>query len=255
MRNEIAICAPSYKRPDKVDTLKYLPSTKIYIDEREYPEYRKHNPMANLVPVNPKHQGNLCRIRNKILDDHRNGIVCIIDDDLKEIACFENNQRIKLKTEAEVFAFLAKYTLVAEEMGVRLWGININNDKQCYREYTPFSLTSYIGGPFMVHIRPELRFDERLPLKEDYDFTLQHLNRYRRVLRVNKFYYVVKQVQQTGGCAVYRNIEREKEQLALLQKKWGKDIVRVDTGERNHKTTKERPIDINPVLMAPIKGV
>jgi hypothetical protein len=141
--------------------------------------------------------------------------------------------------------------------GVKLWGINVNYDKQCYREYTPFSLTSYIGGPFMVHIDTDLRFDERLPLKEDYDYTLQHLNKYRKVLRVNKFFYVVKQMEQVGGCATYRNLEREIEQLNLLRKKWGSRIVQNDSLEnsRSHKSDKKRTFDVNPIIRVPIGGI
>ena len=94
-------------------------------------------------------------------------------------------------------------------------------------------------------------------LKEDYDMTLQHLNRYRKVLRANKFWYDVKQVEQSGGCAVYRDVEREREQFVMLQRKWGEDIVREDSlnSSRSHQTKKKRTLDINPILHEPIKGV
>jgi hypothetical protein len=253
---KIIIAAPSYKRANGVDTLAYLPSAKIYVDEREATAYRKNYPKADIVAVASKYQGNLCRIRNKILDDHPNSVVCIVDDDLQHVSYFERNVRRRINTEAEFKAFLYKYTVMALDMGVRLWGINVNCDKQCYREYTPFSFTSYIGGPFMVHIRPELRFDERLPLKEDYDFTLQNLNKYRRILRINKFYYIAKQVKQAGGCAAYRTMDREKEQLKMLQAKWGAHIIGIDEGEsRNHRSEKVRAYDINPILRVPIHGI
>ena len=50
----------------------------------------------------------------------------------------------------------------------------------------------------------------------------------------------------SGGCAEYRNIQKEKEQMDLLIKKWGSKIVKLDS--RNTK-------DINPVVKPPIKGV
>lgn len=77
------------------------------------------------------------------------------------------------------------------------------------------------------------------------------MNRYRRTLRVNKFYYNVKQSEQVGGCATYRNVAKEREQFELLQKKWGKKIVREDVKKgqvRNH-------FDYNPIIKVPIKGV
>lgn len=253
----INICAPSYKRANKVDTLKYLPSCKIYVSNDEYNDYKQNNPTSNIIGVDPKYQGNLCRIRNKILDDHQGNIVCIIDDDLKYVGYYENRKIIKIENENDFFSFLYKYSVLALDFGVKLWGINVNPDKQCYREYTPFSLTSYIGGPFMVHIDTTLRFDERLPLKEDYDFTLQNLNKYRKALRINKYFYNVKQCEQIGGCSNYRNLENEKNQLLLLQKKWGKKIVKTEklTSNKSHKSKKKKNFDINPIIVVPILGI
>lgn len=256
---KITICAPSYRRPTAVDTLKYLPSCRIYVSRMEEKAYREANPGADIVGVEPRYQGNLCRIRNHILDcEMRPGrAVLIVDDDLQGIFRWERLTRRRLETEKEVHAFLKKYTGLCVAWKCPAWGINVNSDGQVYREQTPFSLRSYVGGPFMVHVNHNLRYDERLPLKEDYDFTLQLLNKYRRVLRVNAFYYLTLQVAQVGGCAEYRNVEAEMEQLKLLQRKWGSEIVHADSlaSSRNHLTTKNRRIDINPVIHPPIRGV
>lgn len=83
--------------------------------------------------------------------------------------------------------------------------------------------------------------------------TIQQLNKNRVVFRVNKFFYECKQSVQKGGCASYRNIEREVEQLKLLQKKWGKKIVKFDENNRSNK--KRKIIDYNPIIHVPIKGI
>lgn len=253
---KIVIAVPSYKRP-KVETLAYLPSARIYVAESEYEAYKKENPDADIVAVEDKYQGNLCRIRNRILDLEKGNVVCIIDDDLQKIGYWENKEEIILQGEDEVYAFLYKYTVMAMDLGARLWGVAVNKDKQVYQEQRPFSTVAYIGGPFMVHIDPELRFDERFPLKEDYDFSLQHLNMYRKVLRVNKYHYHVRQVEQAGGVADYRTLAAEQEQLKALQKKWGSHIVREDRLESGtgRKSKKTRSYDINPILSIPIRGV
>lgn len=253
----IEVCAPSYRRPSGVEVLKYLPSCKIYVAESEARAYRAGNPGANIVAVPDKHQGNVSRIRNKILDDHKGHAACIVDDDLAKIAYWHDRERIVIKTEEDFKAFLFKYTVMALDLGVKLWGINVNSDKQVYREYTPFSLSSYIGSPFMVHLDADLRFDERLPLKEDYDFTLQNLNKYRKVLRVNRYYYIAKQMKQEGGCATYRNLETEREQFLLLQQKWGSNIIKSEAlhNSRSHKIQKVRKFDVNPVMQVPIRGI
>lgn len=197
---QISINAPSYRRPKGVLTLKYLPMCRVWVCETEAEAYREANPLAEIVAVPKGVQGNLCRIRNWILDreaDRGMDAVCLIDDDMNHVAYWERCRRVKIKGD-EFMPWLERYTALAVEWGVKLWGINVNSDKQNYREYTPFSLVSYIGGPFSVHVDSPLRYDERLPLKEDYDLTLQHINTFRRVLRLNKFYYMVKQGERHG---------------------------------------------------------
>jgi len=254
---QISICCPSYRRP-KVKTFEYLPMCRCYVAEKEYPDYIKANPgfEKNIISAPDDRQGNLCRIRNWILKKEFEAgadVVLLLDDDLNTLGYFEGNERHKLPTR-EVMPMIEKYSLVAQELGAKFWGVNLAFDKQNYREYAPFSLGSYIGGPFQCFLKGnELEYDERLYLKEDYDMTLQQLNRYRKVLRVNKFYYLGKQSEQAGGCAVQRNFEVEEAQLKLLQKKWGEDIVKIDTSDRSHASTKARKrIDYNPVIHPPL---
>lgn len=256
---KISVATPSYKRP-RVETLDYLPFTRVYVDEKEFNAYKKSNPKGSkIIKCEKGIQGNVSRIRNHILKtefDRKMDAVVIIDDDMKGVYYFEN--KIKYRVEPEDFIpFVQKYTFLAKELGAYYWGLNLSEDKQNYREYTPFSMLSYIGAPFQCFLKGnECLYDEELPLKEDYDMTLQQLNKYRKVLRVNKYFYSVKQSEQAGGCATMRNMEREIQQLKLLRKKWGSDIVKVDTNDRSHKLTKNKKhIDYNPVIIVPIKGV
>lgn len=257
---KISICSPSYKRP-KVKTLEYLPFCRIYVDPKEYTQYRKENPKGDIVKCDKGIQGNVARVRNYILDqEFANGAdaVVIVDDDMTTMGYYEGST-IKKKLDTEDFLpFVEKYTLMALDMGVKLWGVNVNFDPQCYRTNTPFSTLSFIGGPFGCFLKGNIcRYDEALPLKEDYDMTIQQIRTYRAVLRVNKFHYIVKQSKQAGGCAAMRNLETEMEQLKLLQKKWGSRIVKLDTQDRNHKSKKDRisTFDYNPVIRVPIKGI
>ncbi len=259
---KIVVCCPSYRRP-KVETLKYLPFCKVYVDCGEYDEYVKQNNKENIVSVPKGIQGNVSRIRNYILDEEfKNGAdaVCIVDDDIKEICRYNvdtktNYGYVKEKIPSEGFMdFLEKYTVMCEEFGFKLWGMNCNSDALSYRHYTPFILTSIVLGPFSVHLKNDIRYDEDLPLKEDYDLAIQHLNRYRGILRLNGYFYDCKQSENAGGCATYRNMAREKEQFELLQKKWGSDIVKYD-GSKMKKAKKQKMFDYNPIIKIPIRGV
>jgi len=257
---KISVVNLSYKRPKGVLTLEYLPFLRVYVDPSEEAEYRKANPGADIVACPKGIQGNVSRVRNYILreefEQRGADVVLIVDDDLNGVYIWEKNQRVRLNADA-LMMFIEKYSRLAEEWGAKFWGVNVNQDKQVYRENTPFATLSFVGGPFQCFLKGnECFYDERLPLKEDYDMTLQQLNKYRIVMRINKAYYVAKQSEQTGGCAAYRTIEREREQMAALRKKWGGKIVAIDRNKRSHNLKKIKAlVDYNPLIHAPISGV
>lgn len=252
---KISVNCPSYKRP-YVETLEYLPFVKVWVCESEYDSYIEENKgfEDNIIKVPLGIQGNVSRIRNYILEEEYKAgydVVVIIDDDMKKMEYWENEKRVELKSE-DFLDFIEKYSIMCDDFGFKLWGVNVNFDRGVYREFTPFSTTSFIGCPFHAFLKGnECRYDERIPLKEDYDMTIQNMNKYRGVLRVNKYYYDVKQSKQSGGCATMRNYEEEKRQLDILIKKWGDKIVKIDkNGKKNSKF-----IDYNPIIKIPIKGV
>lgn len=260
---KISVNCPSYKRP-KVETLDYFPECKVWVDNKEYEDYIKANPgfEKNIISCPDGVQGNVSRIRNYILEqEFKSGVdaVCIIDDDLKGIYRFNVRDGYAYNDDIipadEFNLFLQKGTLMCQEMGFKLWGVNLNKDALNYKHCLPFSTKSVILGPFSVHLKNDIRYDEKLPLKEDYDLAIQHLREYRGILRFNMYHYNCKQSKQAGGCATYRNYERETQQLKLLQKKWGSSIVKMDTSVTGKAKKKKVRIDYNPIIHIPIKGV
>ena len=262
----ISVNCPSYKRP-KVETLDYLPFCKVWVCETEFEAYKAANPgrEENIIPCKKGIQGNLCRIRNHILDTEFAAgadVVLIIDDDLRQVRYYESEPgEIYAYTahavEADEFLdFIETYSRLCTEFGFKFWGLNCNKDAMSYQQQTPFSTVTYIGGPFQCFLRGnECRYDEALPLKEDYDMTLQNCNKYRGCLRVNKYHYVVKQAEQAGGCATYRNYAREEQQLDALRRKWGSRIVKIDRSNKGKSKKDKVRIDFNPIIKVPIKGV
>ena len=262
----ISVNCPSYKRP-RVETLAYLPFCKVWVCETEVEAYIAANPgfEENIIPCKKGIQGNLCRIRNHILDTEFAAgadVVLIIDDDMKWVAYYESEhgnpfgyKRNYLSTE-DFLPFVEKYSRLCADFGFKFWGINCNIDAMSYAQQTPFSTVSYIGGPFQCFLRGnECRYDEALPLKEDYDMTLQNCDKYRGCLRVNKYHYIVRQAEQAGGCATYRNYVREEQQLNALREKWGSRIVKIDRSNKGKSKKDRANFDFNPIIKVPIKGV
>ena len=233
---KISVNAPSYRRPDDVKTLDYLPFVRIWVDCGEYEAYKASYPDADIVSCPNGVQGNVSRIRNYILrKEFESGmdVVCIVDDDLTCIRRFDYDNLDGWGYDPhsisadEFMPFVEKYSILAEDLGAKLWGVNCNCDPMAYRHNTPFSTRSIVLGPFGCFLKGNrCWYDESLPLKEDYDMSLQQINMERVILRVNAYHYICKQSEQKGGCAAYRNRQKESEQFDLLRKKWGGQLLR-----------------------------
>lgn len=247
---KLDILSPSYRRPDTCTTQEYLPACVYVVAQSEKKQYEKAG--RRVIAVPNKVQGNVSRVRNWILD--RFNPVLILDDDIRRFGRWNSQENHKLDTD-EAMEFIEQAFNLARQLDARMWGMNLLPDKGAYREYTPFAFRSVVLGPVQGFTNMDLRYDETLPLKEDYDLSLQVLNKYRRTLRFNMMHYVCSQHTNVGGCAAYRTMARERAQFELLQKKWGSEIVRIDTqgGQVNQK--KRRTWDINPVVRVPIHGV
>jgi hypothetical protein len=243
------IYSPSYKRANLCTTHKYLKEVIYVVRESEADDYKKVHDKLWIVPDSA--QGNVSKIRNYILDHSDTDIFVTMDDDIKYFGRWNGNKSKKL-SEQEVYNMIQEGNQLAEDLDVRLWGLNLMADKGAFREYTPFGTTQVILGPFQGHRNNDLRYDQKIFLKEDYDMSIQMLLEDRKTLRMNMYHYVCDQNKMRGGCAESRNIEVEKHHLDMLQKKWGSKIVRFDT---TNKSGKQKKFDINPVIKIPIKGV
>lgn len=243
------IVIPSYKRAEDCITAEYLSDAVIAVHQFEEEEYREHNENDLLIIPDELQKTGMSTIRNWILDNTDPEEVLMIDDDIKYIGMFDKGQAHKL-TEEEVYHIIDEGFRMAESLGTKLWGINLQSDRKFYREYTPLSFSSVVLGPFMGIIKdPEIRFDERLGLKEDYDYSLQVLKKYRKILRFNKYHYKAEHIEDSGGAATYRTMKEEQDQAELFLEKWGSDIVKInrETQGGNHS--------INPIVNPPISGI
>jgi hypothetical protein len=250
------IFAPSHKRPKGKNTHNILPDVFYVVSETEKEEYLQSGEHDKFWFVPPSAQGNLCRIRNYILDNADTKKILLLDDDHTKFARWENDKRTPCNRE-QIVDFIRHMFDLCDQGDFKFWGVLPNNDNMSYRNHTPYSFSSYVGGPWQAFNNCELRYDEKLPLKEDYDMTLQVLNKYRKLLRANYFIYYPKQHNNTGGCAAYRTSIREIEQLNQLRKKWGSRIVKSGSEYSiGKKSDKQHAIDdINPIINIPIKGI
>uniref|UniRef100_A0A7S0A9G8 Uncharacterized protein n=1 Tax=Pyrodinium bahamense TaxID=73915 RepID=A0A7S0A9G8_9DINO len=117
---------------------------------------------------------------------------------------------------------LAKMRSCPGESRPRLGGAYILGD--CSRTWggEAFSRKHFILGDFMVVDDSELKFDERLTLKEDYDYCCQHIATHGSVMRCNRMTFTAKHYSNLGGAVDVRDEAGAKEQqnIRILYDKW-----------------------------------
>lgn len=84
------------------------------------------------------------------------------------------------------------------------------------------SADTFILGDFFVTENSPCRFDPRMTLKEDYDFTCSHLDTHGEVLRCNRLLVQAMHETNAGGAVSERDAagNKERENIKILQGKW-----------------------------------
>lgn len=242
--DDFDIYIPTYKRAGNMITQNIFPNAIVVCPESQLKDYEYAYPGMKFKPCPDSVEGNMAKKRNWIKDNADKNWFVMIDDDIKHLQYIENGKQIQM-TYDHAIEFIHNSFVMAEDIGTVLWGINLQTDPKFYREYSPISLLSVVLGPFTGHIKNKLRYDERLPTKEDYDYALLVLQKYHKILRLNKYAYMAGHINNiSGGSIGLRRMQMEEDQNILMQKKWGKKIVKFDMDK-----------DIDPVVRVPLKGI
>ena len=166
--------------------------------------------------------GKLIQSRNFALKHsfNQNKICIQLSDDLKKVTT--NKNFIEKKIVNIDFAINDLVIQFEKINGVYLMGIPpTSND--FYAKNLVSKNTFCIGD--MLFIKPcNIYFDENLTLKEDYDYTLQHLLKYGNVFRYQKYLFEFEHYKNKGGAVDYRTENEEQKNIRYLFQKWGNKI-------------------------------
>ena len=193
----------SHKRSSNVSKMSQkIGNATWYVGEGEGERYK----WAGAEFVNES--GGLCRSRNVALEDaFDRGVPCIqLSDDLSKMKFVDNDKK------SSAISFNDASKKILQEM----------KDRNAYffRPEKPVSENLFIVGDFIAILPTPIRFDESLRLKEDYDFTLQHLTEYGKVARCNFILSSFAHRKNPGGAVHYRTSELEQKTIQQLKDKW-----------------------------------
>jgi hypothetical protein len=166
--------------------------------------------------------GGLMQSRNAALEmAFKQNKICVqVSDDLKKVTI---NKNFGEKKQVDLCNTINELVMIFEKInGVYLMGVPpTSND--FYAKKIVSKNTFCIGD--MLFIKPNpLRFDTNLTLKEDYDYTLQHLDKYGNVFRYQKYLFEFEHYTNKGGAVEYRSTKEEQKNIRILIGKWGNKI-------------------------------
>lgn len=229
------IYSPSYLRHDKATTHRVFPEVTYCVHEKDSENYKKQGLKTKIVPDSLI--GNVARVRNWILNNTEEKIILMVDDDLTQFNWIEDGAQEReckpLNTD-DLRWLIYQGMIFLSDTDFHLFGVNIQDDPRFYRKNMPFSFTLPVLGPFSLIKKNKLiRYDESLPLKEDYDFFLQNVKHFGGAIRLNPVHYKCDHQKLSGGCQQYRTKSFEKENMDRLITKWGSGCVRAIEGDFN----------------------
>lgn len=249
----INIIIPSYSRSHGLRGIEYFPMAMYCVPQSQVEEYAKVVGIKRIIACPDSEDGNYCRKRNWILRNIPKPLI-MIDDDVAFLQYWDDRGDGYLKEkfpQGLVPSLFEHMVQLAKDWGVHMFGVAQNGDDRSFKEFMPFSLTKIICGPFQGHVDDHgLFYDESMPSKDDYDMSLQQLNKFKKILRFNKFSYDCEHGDNSGGLVSYRTQEKEIEWCKAIMVKWGKDIITYRIPPRN----KTDLLNAKKVTV-PIKGV
>lgn len=198
-------------RPHRVKPMAQLigPAT-WYVSDGEFESYLGND-------CQPVESGGLCESRNAALGDaFEVGVPCIqLSDDLKRIRFAEGGEGgFKVAVER-------MRCQLTQSRFFKLAGVAPTDNDFYYDAKKPVSHLGFIVGDMIMVLPTDLRFDENMYLKEDYDYTLQHVTTYGGVVRCNDLLFSFTHRTNSGGAVEHRTADREQEAIGYLKDKWG----------------------------------
>mmetsp|Transcript_60640 Transcript_60640/g.130146 ORF Transcript_60640/g.130146 Transcript_60640/m.130146 type:complete len:501 (-) Transcript_60640:185-1687(-) len=255
---DLHFCIISARRASSIDGMKSIAgvqaafmSAKVvptwYVDEASLEDYRGLGLKAvvggKLTPSRNKALHDAFRMKKacvQVSDDistweYRHGPQAESRDDDACNAAYEAAKQYVVSPVAAARFILAKMRGVSEGVPPKLGGVYMLGSCSRKMHDDPLCRNGFIIGDFFVADVSPLRFDEEMNLKEDYDFTCSHLDKYGSVMRLDRMTVSAKHYSNSGGAVTMRDKKGKEEQrnIQILHRKWPGAFT--DNGRRKNE--------------------
>jgi hypothetical protein len=180
---------------------------------------------------------NLVNSRNFALDHaFEQGKICVqLDDDLDRVMCNRNhtgggeafNWKFVDALDRLVHSFIQLESFPENHPLNHPWGscqkaklMGVPPTTNAFYAPDLYSFNKFVPAACTITKPNPIRFDGKLSLKEDYDYTLQHIKEHGSVIRQARFLWYFKRYTNEGGAAGYRTSALEQANILYLMRKW-----------------------------------
>lgn len=198
----------SRARPDRVEPMsKMVGAATWVVTPEDYWDYRQQAVEAYFT-------NGLSEARNLALEmAFDRGLPCVqLDDDLKGAKFAYSQKGVPTEPSRAIDALVER----SAESDLKLTGGQPTNNPYFARGGTKL----FILGSAMCIKPSSPRFDTNLWLKEDYDFTCQHIEEYGGALRVENLIFDFAHYTNSGGAVDSRSAKVEQRMISYLLQKW-----------------------------------
>lgn len=191
----------------------------VCVAESEQVEYRKSG-HKNIV-THPDEVTGIGRIRQWILDNFREHVLVMADDDVSHVWCNMYRSGFAISDPQMVYEILASAANITEDLGAHVFGFSQSWDVRKYNATKPFNLAGWVGGVIGFAGRRNYRFTENR-LRADIDYCLQSLQADRIFFQDNRYGFVHQRFGLPGGNSANRSLQRDTDEIKYLLQKWGR---------------------------------
>lgn len=244
MKQKFFVAIPTYKRAGHVHSLKLFPKATLFCNYGELEEYKKHYPKNEIVECGKEVIGLTPKL-NAILDyceKHKIKRLLKVDDDFTKFVSFVGGTHKQIDDLEHLNEVIERLFVMIEDANTRLFTFAPTADVRRYEGSMPFRLFSSVKiGIYGMRVGDGYRFDERFILKQDIDCALDTVMKYKYFIVENRYSFAFKETMKSvGGCAEYRNNDREQQMIKLLRSKWGSDVFSVSNTNKGEMTINVR---------------
>lgn len=223
------IVIPSYNRWDLIITHKYIKNADVIvvIPKSQYDQYKhieKGNVSIQLIPDSK--DGNIAKKRQAILDLYPNDDIVMLDDDIVTFTDLTPWWDIVQIGEKEFIVMILYMIRMMKKFWAYLWWVNWVANKLYMNQW--ITTKWFLAWDCMV-IRQwhGTDFDPNLPCKEDVDFSIQHIVKYSRVVRLNKYAIKKKKYKWKWWVSEQRETTDIERETALYLKKKRANLIKI----------------------------